>query len=330
MKNYEEMSRSVLERRDKYNKRRRTRSTVIAAAACAAVAVGAVGARAMLDRNTKSFTGNSGVTLNAASAGAPQENASGDWQYVFDTAESEGCFVKTDADGNEIKTPVEVPEEDSETVTHYPMQTDLIEIEGLTDLLTVSKTPADPYSMKFTWVLDNPRQRITSLFGYDEWRGGTHSGIDIVLLNDDESKDILAALDGTVIAAYSDNSWNYGAGNFIVIDHGNGIATVYAHCGEVYVTEGQRVTAGEAIAKIGSTGYSTGERLHFEVLSSGERIDPLTLKYNIKPEPYATMSFNRVYTDGDSPDYTIDGEYVESDCFYIEIDSANIAAISEE
>jgi murein DD-endopeptidase MepM/ murein hydrolase activator NlpD len=68
-----------------------------------------------------------------------------------------------------------------------------------------------------------------------------------------------------------------GYGNFIKIDHGNGIETIYAHmyADQIYVRPGQRVTRGQHIAGIGSAGKSTGPHLHFEVLVGGIKVDPL-------------------------------------------------------
>ena len=86
---------------------------------------------------------------------------------------------------------------------------------------------------------------------------------------------IVAAGDGTVIRA--DYGWNGGYGNIIVIDHGNGLTTLYAHIldGGIKVSGGQSVTKGDAIALVGSTGYSTGPHLHFEVRVNGASTNPM-------------------------------------------------------
>lgn len=113
---------------------------------------------------------------------------------------------------------------------------------------------------------------ITSPYG---WRThpifGTsryHSGIDI---GADYGDTVSAADSGVVI--YAD--WMGGYGNAVIIDHGNGISTLYGHNSELLVTEGQRVRKGQAISRVGSTGYSTGPHLHFEVRQNGSPTDPM-------------------------------------------------------
>jgi len=96
-----------------------------------------------------------------------------------------------------------------------------------------------------------------------------HTGIDIPA---QAGTDILAANDGKVIVA----SWQTGYGNTVIIDHGGGIATLYSHCSKILVKEGQTVKRGEVIAKVGSTGWSTGPHLHFEVIKDGKTVDPMT------------------------------------------------------
>lgn len=86
-----------------------------------------------------------------------------------------------------------------------------------------------------------------------------HRGID---LNAPEGADVVAAASGTVLLA-GENHYSYG--NYLVIDHGNGYTTTYAHCQKLLVSEGQSVSAGQVIALVGHTGNSTGNHLHFEL-----------------------------------------------------------------
>jgi murein DD-endopeptidase MepM/ murein hydrolase activator NlpD len=117
------------------------------------------------------------------------------------------------------------------------------------------------------------RGRITSYFG---WRFHPilrkkkyHSGLDIA---SDMGTPIAAADSGIVIFC----GRNGGYGNMIALDHGNEISTVYGHCSVLLVTLGQTVSKGEIIGKVGSTGYSTGPHLHFEVRKEGVPVDPLS------------------------------------------------------
>lgn len=112
---------------------------------------------------------------------------------------------------------------------------------------------------------------VTSNFG---WRThpilGTerfHSGIDF---GADYGSLIYASEQGRVI--YAD--WYGGYGNAVIVDHGNGMTTLYAHCSDLYVKDGDIVAKGQPIASVGSTGFSTGPHLHFELRANGEPIDP--------------------------------------------------------
>ena len=96
---------------------------------------------------------------------------------------------------------------------------------------------------------------------------GQHPGIDLHASYGDP---IHACLGGTVIIA----GWEGGYGNAVVIDDGGGMANLYAHQSQIPVSVGQQVSAGQVIGYIGSTGYSTGPHLHFEVRVAGNPIDP--------------------------------------------------------
>ena len=104
--------------------------------------------------------------------------------------------------------------------------------------------------------------------GYGARWGRTHTGIDI---GGDDGSDILAADGGLVTLA----DWVSGYGIYVVVDHENGYQTAYGHCSELLVTEGERVAQGQNIARMGSTGNSTGPHLHFEVKADVEYQNPL-------------------------------------------------------
>lgn len=113
---------------------------------------------------------------------------------------------------------------------------------------------------------------ITSPFGYRTHPiFGTqrpHTGIDI---GADEGQLVQTVAGGTVILA----DWNGGYGKCVIIDHGDGTSSLYAHNSEILVTEGQVIPAGTVISQVGSTGYSTGPHLHFEIRVNGVPVNPM-------------------------------------------------------
>ena len=84
---------------------------------------------------------------------------------------------------------------------------------------------------------------------------------------------IIAADSGTVSVAA--NGWNGGYGNYVIIDHGGGRATLYAHMSSIAVTAGSSISQGDIVGYVGSTGKSTGPHLHFEVRENGVAVDPM-------------------------------------------------------
>ena len=135
-------------------------------------------------------------------------------------------------------------------------------LEGLclekTDIGFKIKSPLKDYS-------------ISSEFGYRigpiSGDPGIHTGLDMAA---SYGTAIHAAADGVVVDASYDNSY----GNYVKILHKNNTATIYAHCSSLCVSEGDRVKQGDTVAKVGSTGASTGNHLHFEMRKNNIRIDP--------------------------------------------------------
>ena len=113
---------------------------------------------------------------------------------------------------------------------------------------------------------------ITSRFGIRS--RDNHKGIDI---GASKGTAIYAAASGTV--SVSQYGYGGGYGNDIILSHGNGIQTLYGHCSELCVSEGEYVSQGQLIAKVGSTGNSTGNHLHFEVRVNGVAQDPQNYVY---------------------------------------------------
>ncbi len=113
------------------------------------------------------------------------------------------------------------------------------------------------------WPVNGP---VTSGFG---WRWGRmHEGIDIAVST---GTPVRAAASGTVIHS----GWLGGYGNLVVVDHGNGLATAYAHNSSLLVGVGQSVSQGDTLSLAGSTGNSSGPHVHFEVRVNGVAVDPL-------------------------------------------------------
>ena len=116
---------------------------------------------------------------------------------------------------------------------------------------------------------------ITSSFGYRYIFGSYsyHSGIDIAA---PYGTGIQAADGGTVIWAGTGTGSNWSYGNYVIIDHGNGYQTYYAHCSSLLVSVGDKVYQGQTIARVGSTGRSTGNHCHFQVKINGTTVNPLS------------------------------------------------------
>jgi murein DD-endopeptidase MepM/ murein hydrolase activator NlpD len=147
----------------------------------------------------------------------------------------------------------------------------LAESERIAELLRQAKTAETTKAGK--GVLAWPAVgAVTSGFGYRIHPifnvRKMHTGIDI---DADMGDSIKAAAAGTVVSA----GWQGGYGKCIVISHGGGLATLYGHGSELLVSAGDTVKRGEVIGKVGSTGYSTGPHLHFEVRVNGAPVDPL-------------------------------------------------------
>ena len=124
-----------------------------------------------------------------------------------------------------------------------------------------------------------PLPGFSSISCYFGWRfdhTDYHTGMDITGKGV-YGHDVIAATTGTVmhVTYCNKNGYAYGYGTYIMIDHGGGISTLYGHLSDVYVEEGDIVVAGEPIGAVGSTGWSTGPHLHFEVRIDGKAVNPL-------------------------------------------------------
>ena len=150
-----------------------------------------------------------------------------------------------------------------------------------------NETPPTSSSKDYIWPLDTKFQYITTYFGYDSWRNGNHGGIDIGNAGI-ANANVYAAQEGTVIVASNTCSHNFGKnytccasyGNYIIVRHPNGYATLYAHLSSLNVSQGQYVSQGQVIGHVGTTGWSTGYHLHFEVRDpNGTKTNPFNYTY---------------------------------------------------
>lgn len=136
-----------------------------------------------------------------------------------------------------------------------------------------SSSPVAPITPSGSGRLSNPcpSAYISSEFGGRTSPGGigstNHKGRDYAA---GTGSPIYASASGTVTTV----SYNVARGNYVVINHGNGLSTLYQHCSATYVSAEQSVSAGQNIAAVGTTGYSTGPHLHFEVWVNGTPVDP--------------------------------------------------------
>ena len=141
----------------------------------------------------------------------------------------------------------------------------LAQSAALAEQIRGAGTPGggQPSAAGLIWPCDGV---VVSGFGM-RW-GRMHEGIDIGCAYGTPNR---AAASGTIIYA----GWLGGYGNLVVVDHGNGLSTAYAHASSILVSVGQTVSQGQTVSLVGSTGHSTGPHLHFEVRVNGVAVDPL-------------------------------------------------------
>lgn len=158
--------------------------------------------------------------------------------------------------------------ETKEKIERYQEELDLINLEML--LSSMENNDSIYVGGIFLWPVPG-YYTITSPFGMrlhpilKTYR--VHTGMDI---GAPMGTYVLAANSGVVSKA----TFSVSYGNLVMINHGNGISTAYAHGSEILVEEGQEVKRGDVIMKVGSTGWSTGPHLHFEIIVNGTKIDP--------------------------------------------------------
>ena len=149
---------------------------------------------------------------------------------------------------------------------------------------------------KLLWPVDPVNKRISSPYGWRDLWGeqNFHKGIDIVgpRAGSIAGANIYASADGTVITAKYSSSYGY----YILIDHGNKISTLYAHCSKLLVKVGDKVERGQLIAYVGLTGMTDGYHLHYEVRYNGSTTNPLEKNGNAN-ESWFVIKHNGEYVD---------------------------------
>ncbi len=188
--------------------------------------------------------------------------------YEYDDTQLNTYYeVKTPGENGTSRINYRLVYVDGELTDSVPVSTTVLK-ETVNEVVVVGTQESYIGTGNFLWPVPYTHM-VTSPFG-PRW-GTFHYGIDIADSNV-YGQSIVASDAGTVTWAGWDNS---GYGNYVIIDHGNGYTTLYGHCADVYVSIGDKVAKGDLIASIGSTGYSTGPHLHFEICEGGVAQDPL-------------------------------------------------------
>lgn len=206
--------------------------------------------------------------------------------------------IKADAEAKRAEINALAAKNDALAAQAAGIKTDIADAEKLEEeinaeieeLIRQAQANRDPEMPDYSgdglrWPLDPQHHRITTYFGYSGFHGGHHSGIDV---SDGGivGAPIYAAQSGVVVRASNTCTHNEGKegwtcgcggnyGNYIIIDHGGSLATLYGHCQAIYVYEGQSIEKGQVIGEVGSTGWSTWWHLHFETRLNGSRVNPL-------------------------------------------------------
>lgn len=136
-------------------------------------------------------------------------------------------------------------------------------VKGTAKSLSSAKEKQQAHAAGFIFPLPTGTWRVTSYYG--DGRG--HKGVDLAAKSGTQ---IFAVADGRVVKA----GWNGDYGYCVIIEHSNGMRTLYAHARQVCCSVGDTVSQGEVIALVGTTGQSTGNHLHFEVIVNGRKPDP--------------------------------------------------------
>lgn len=174
--------------------------------------------------------------------------------------------------------------------------TQVAEIEAEIKMMALNSIGSDYMGGAMTWPVPGYTS-LTSLYGMRVHpitkAYKLHTGVDI---SAPTGATFVAAADGVVTKA----TFNKAYGNMVVIDHGGGVQTLYAHGSEILVQVGQQVTKGTQVLKVGSTGYSTGPHAHFEIRINGQTVDPLEYLLDLNKQPSAQQEKQEEQTETDT------------------------------
>ncbi|MBR3614240.1 MAG: peptidoglycan DD-metalloendopeptidase family protein [Clostridia bacterium] len=181
-------------------------------------------------------------------------------------------------------------------------QNQIAEIETEIRLLALANVGEEYVGGAMAWPVPG-YTRITSRFGMRTHPitgvFKLHTGVDV---GAPRGAQFIAANDGIVTYA----GWNTAYGNMVIIDHGGGITTLYAHGDEILVSVGETIYQGHPVLKVGSTGYSTGPHAHFEVRINGEYVEPLDYITSYSSEVKAQKNENVIVETKDEVKVEVD------------------------
>ncbi|MEG2073753.1 MAG: peptidoglycan DD-metalloendopeptidase family protein, partial [Angelakisella sp.] len=155
------------------------------------------------------------------------------------------------------------------------LQKQMKEVQSELDAIYASLEGVDEEFVGGEFTLPVPGySKITSYYGWRFNNTDFHTGIDFSGPNV-LGKKVVAANSGTVTFTNESYVQGRGYGRYMIVDHGGGYTTLYGHLSAITAHEGERVSKGEQIGKVGTTGWSTGPHLHFEVRINGKHTNPI-------------------------------------------------------
>ncbi len=204
-------------------------------------------------------------TSRAEEQAARDQQAAKQAEQQAKVAEAQELLDQINADGAEVNRQLDAESEAAaEIQAEIAQKQKQLEEQRRQNNITIDSETS------YLWPLPG-YYRLSSLFGYRihpiTGKAHSHTGIDIPAPG---NTPILACKSGQVVTS----AYHYSYGNYVVIDHGNGNSTLYAHMSSRAVSEGDMVTQGQTIGYVGTTGSSTGNHLHLEVRDNYTRVDP--------------------------------------------------------